>query len=146
MKRQYVLWAWKGDYLNLGAGCEMGFYNTYGSTKHCFFVQKIFTKLQMKYDSRLINTYKPQNLFGKKKHYWWITTFDAGRQGNVDPSKIGFRCVADLSVLDSSVQDRLIERVEDLSEGRWKIKVKKIEKKDSTVKEKKKAIFKWNYK
>ena len=29
MKRKYVIWAWKGDYLNLGAGCEVGFYNTY---------------------------------------------------------------------------------------------------------------------
>ena len=40
MKRKYVIWAWKGDYLNLGAGCEVGFYNTYGSTKHYFFVKK----------------------------------------------------------------------------------------------------------
>ena len=23
---EYILWAWKGDYLNLGAGCEMGIY------------------------------------------------------------------------------------------------------------------------
>ena len=24
--KKYILWAWKGDYLNLGAGCELGFY------------------------------------------------------------------------------------------------------------------------
>ena len=24
---KYILWAWKGDYVNLGAGCEMGIYH-----------------------------------------------------------------------------------------------------------------------
>ena len=126
MKRQYVIWAWKADYLNLGAGCEVGFYNTYGSTKHYFFVQKLFTELKMKYDKRIINIYKP------KKHSWWITIFDAGNQENVNPSKIGVRCIADLTVLKSSVRNKLINRLE-ISEGRWKIKKRK------------KATFTWDY-
>lgn len=30
----YNLWAWKGDYLNLGAGAEMGIYKRMGDTEH----------------------------------------------------------------------------------------------------------------
>ena len=26
IKKNYILWAWKGDYLNLGAGAELGIY------------------------------------------------------------------------------------------------------------------------
>ncbi len=126
MKRQYVIWAWKADYLNLGAGCEVGFYNTYGSTKHYFFVQKLFTELKMKYNKKSVNVYRP------KSHSWWITIFDAGNQENVDPSKIGVRCIADLTVLRSSVRNKLINRLE-VSEGRWKIKKRK------------KATFTWDY-
>ena len=48
----------------------------------------------------LINNYRPPKSKGEKVgHSWWITTFNAGMQNNVNPSKIGFRCVADLSVL-----------------------------------------------
>lgn len=25
-ERDYIFWAWKGDYLNLGAGAELGIY------------------------------------------------------------------------------------------------------------------------
>ena len=133
MKREYVIWAWKADYLNLGAGCEMGFYNTYGSTKHYFFVKKIFTELEMQYDGKTINRYNPPKSKGEKEgHSWWITTFNAGKQKNVNPSKIGFRCVADLSVMNSkNARNALVKRIKKSS--RWKIVGNK-------------ATFKWNYK
>ena len=131
MKRKYVIWAWKGDYLNLGAGCEVGFYNTYGSTKHYFFVKKIFTELEMAYDGKFVNNYKPSNSRGKKVgHSWWITTFNAGMQNNVNPSKIGFRCVADLSVLKAYARKALERRLE--KSKRWNV-------------EGNKATLKWNY-
>lgn len=127
MKRQYVIWAWKADYLNLGAGCEVGFYNTYGSTKHYFFVKRLFTELEMTYNDDSINVYIPE------KKSWWITIFDAGNQENVVPSKIGVRCIADLTVLKPSVRNRLINRLE-ISENRWEI-----------GKRKRKATFTWDY-
>ena len=131
MKRKYVIWAWKGDYLNLGAGCEVGFYNTYGSTKHYFFVKKIFTELEMRYNGNLINNYRPPKSKGEKVgHSWWITTFNAGMQNNVNPSKIGFRCVADLSVLKAYARKALERRLE--KSKRWNV-------------EGNKATLKWNY-
>ena len=131
MKRKYVIWAWKGDYLNLGAGCEVGFYNTYGSTKHYFFVKKIFTELEMQYNGNLINNYRPPKSKGEKVgHSWWITTFNAGMQNNVNPSKIGFRCVADLSVLKAYARKALERRLE--KSKRWNV-------------EGNKATLKWNY-
>ena len=131
MKRKYVIWAWKGDYLNVGAGCEVGFYNTYGSTKHYFFVKKIFTELEMRYNGNLINNYRPPKSKGEKVgHSWWITTFNAGMQNNVNPSKIGFRCVADLSVLKAYARKALERRLE--KSKRWNV-------------EGNKATLKWNY-
>ena len=131
MKRKYVIWPWKGDYLNLGAGCEVGFYNTYGSTKHYFFVKKIFTELEMRYNGNLINNYRPPKSKGEKVgHSWWITTFNAGMQNNVNPSKIGFRCVADLSVLKAYARKALERRLE--KSKRWNV-------------EGNKATLKWNY-
>ena len=131
MKRKYVIWAWKGDYLNLWAGCEVGFYNTYGSTKHYFFVKKIFTELEMRYNGNLINNYRPPKSKGEKVgHSWWITTFNAGMQNNVNPSKIGFRCVADLSVLKAYARKALERRLE--KSKRWNV-------------EGNKATLKWNY-
>ena len=120
MKRKYVIWAWKGDYLNLGAGCEVGFYNTYGSTKHYFFVKKIFTELEMRYNGNLINNYRPPKSKGEKVgHSWWITTFNAGMQNNVNPSKIGFRCVADLSVLKTYARKAAERRLK--KSKRWNV-------------------------
>jgi len=95
------------------------------------FVKKIFTELKMAYDGKFVNNYKPSNSRGKKVgHSWWITTFNAGMQNNVNPSKIGFRCVADLSVLKAYARKALEGRLE--KSKRWKL-------------EGNKATLKWNY-
>ena len=98
----------------------MGFYNTYGSTKHYFFVKKIFTELEMRYNGNLINNYRPPKSKGEKVgHSWWITTFNAGMQNNVNPSKIGFRCVADLSVLKTYARKAAERRIK--KSKRWNV-------------------------
>lgn len=95
------------------------------------FVKKIFTELEMRYNGNLINNYRPPKSKGKKVgHSWWITTFDAGMQNNVNPSKIGFRCVADLSVLKAYARKALERRLK--KSKRWKL-------------EGNKATLKWNY-
>lgn len=93
MKRKYVIWAWKGDYLNLGAGCEVGFYNTYGSTKHYFFVKKIFTELEMRYNGNLINNYRPP----KSKEKKW------GIHGGLQHLMLVCKIMSILQRLDSDV-------------------------------------------
>ena len=95
------------------------------------FVKKIFTELKMAYDGKFVNNYRPPKSKGEKVgHSWWITTFNAGMQNNVNPSKIGFRCVADLSVLKAYARKALEGRLE--KSKRWKL-------------EGNKATLKWNY-
>lgn len=38
----------------------------YGSTKHYFFVKKIFTELEMRYNGNLINNYMPAEIQRRK--------------------------------------------------------------------------------
>lgn len=68
----YTIWMWKGDYLNLGAGCETGIY--YGDGYHVNSATD--TNLHMtlslydKESGKLIFTYNPQD------PQWWITGFN----------------------------------------------------------------------
>ncbi len=68
----YTIWMWKGDYLNLGAGCETGIY--YGDDYHVNSATD--TNLYMSialYDKRTgeqIFTYNPSDA------QWWITGFN----------------------------------------------------------------------
>ena len=68
----YTIWMWKGDYLNLGAGCETGIY--FGDDYHVN--SALDTNLYMTlnlYDKRtgkLIFTYNPSD------PQWWITGFN----------------------------------------------------------------------
>lgn len=71
--KDYVLWAWKGDYLNLGAGAELGIYEQYGDSDH-YIVNKenalpMTLRLEDKYGTEII-TYTPE------EKQWWITGFN----------------------------------------------------------------------
>ncbi len=67
--KSYIFWAWKGDYLNLGAGAELGIY--YGGGWHWFVDTRLALKmtLNLKYRGRTIITYYPGKV-------WWITGFN----------------------------------------------------------------------
>lgn len=66
----YTIWAWKGDYINLGAGAELGIYR--GSSGH----RTVDTSLAMwmamivSYNNEFIVEYFPA------EHQWWITGFN----------------------------------------------------------------------
>ncbi len=96
-KRKYVLWAWKGNYLNLGAGAEMGIYtnkihlfgNVYISSpsKDQWLVdRKLSMKMAMKVkytgSNKKYKKYKGKNIitYGPGK-FWWITGFNPYIQG-----------------------------------------------------------------
>ena len=66
--KQYVLWAWKGDYLNLGAGAEIGIY--YGGEPHW----RVDKKLAMKMTMSVI--YKGKRIIYYAKNTWWLTGFN----------------------------------------------------------------------
>lgn len=77
----YIIWAWKGDYINLGAGAELGIY--YGGGSH-WSVDKSLTmnmSLWLLYNGRLIVTYTPS------QKQWWITGFNPSYQ-NVQASDL----------------------------------------------------------
>lgn len=76
----YILWAWKGDYLNLGAGAELGIYTRW---KYSDTIWKVDKSKAMKMTLKL--NYKNKTLFDYRpiEKQWWITGFDYKTQ-NVD--------------------------------------------------------------
>ena len=74
--KDWIFWAWKGDYLNLGAGAELGIYNRLSilglKTPHWLAA----TSHAMKMELRL--TYKGYTIINHKpsEKQWWITGFN----------------------------------------------------------------------
>lgn len=75
-KKDWILWAWKGDYLNLGAGAELGIYNRLcvrgHKTPHWLAATSYAMKMELKltYKGYTIIDYKPS------EKQWWITGFN----------------------------------------------------------------------
>ncbi len=70
----YVLWAWKGNYLNLGAGAELGIYERWEYSDEIWKVDKsnampMTLKLEHKTKGTLFD-WRPND------KQWWITGFD----------------------------------------------------------------------
>ena len=66
--RQLILWAWKGNYINLGAGAELGIYH--GGGPH-WYVDK---KLAM--DMSMTLKYYGKTIISRSSKTWWITGFN----------------------------------------------------------------------
>ena len=66
--KEYIIWIWKGDYINLGAGAEMGIY--YGGEPHW----KVDKKLAMAMTLKVC--YKGKTIISYSKKTWWITGFN----------------------------------------------------------------------
>lgn len=70
--QSYILWAWKGDYITLGAGAELGIY--YGGGPHWLVDKSPAMNMSMtvKYRSSTIINYTAKT--------WWITGFNPNYQ------------------------------------------------------------------
>ena len=75
--REYIFWAWKGDYVNLGAGAELGIYKRLVvngvSTEHWLVDSTNLTfpmSLKLSYNGEDIIDYNPID------NQWWITGFN----------------------------------------------------------------------
>lgn len=72
--KEYAIWAWKGNYLNLGAGAELGIYERWGTTDHYIVNHDLELPMTLElYDTRFnkkIIEYRP------KEKQWWITGFN----------------------------------------------------------------------
>lgn len=71
---QYTIWMWKGDYLNLGAGCETGIYYSKPGDYHMYSASDTGIKqtitLRDKNTGEIIFEYNPED------PTWWITGFN----------------------------------------------------------------------
>ena len=66
--KSYILWAWKGDYINLGAGAELGIYYGGGTLWRVDKGLAMNMTLTLKYKKTTIITYSEKT--------WWITGFN----------------------------------------------------------------------
>jgi len=75
----YMFWTWKGDYLNLGAGAELGIYNYSGYVGHYFAdtKDKMPMAMTLRWKGKMIFRYGPVSA-------WWMNGFDPHYQ-NVLP-------------------------------------------------------------
>ncbi len=89
----YILWAWKGDYLNLGAGAEMGIYKRMvvnGTDTDHWLVDKSLAMpmtLKLDYKGKQIISYDPKKVdpkifdpLRKGTDKWWVTGFNPDYQ------------------------------------------------------------------
>ena len=68
----YRLWYWRGDYINLGAGAEMGIYH--GGGPHWL----VDTDLAV--DMSMTLSYKGESIINYSTNTWWITGFNPAYQ------------------------------------------------------------------
>ena len=74
----FRLWAWKGDYINLGAGAELGIYHGGGPIWKTGEEYAMPMTLTLDYKKDRIISYDPikDDPKGKNTDKWWITGFD----------------------------------------------------------------------
>ena len=81
--QDYIIWVWKGDYLNLGAGAEMGIYKRAGETEHWL----VDHSLEMPMTLKLYNGIDEVFTYAPEEDQWWITGFNPYIQ-NVDANNL----------------------------------------------------------
>ncbi len=65
--KDYIFWMWKGDYLNLGAGAELGIYT--GGEPHWVVDKSLAMNMSMSLDLN------GSNIASWSERHWWITSF-----------------------------------------------------------------------
>lgn len=70
-KTNYIIWMWKGDYINLGAGAEIGIYQGGEYQNFHWYVNK---SLKMK--MTMVLTYNGKKIINYTETTWWLTGFN----------------------------------------------------------------------
>lgn len=86
--QQYTLWFWKGDYLNLGAGAEIGLYRGEGWHLDCATEYNLSMEMDLYLGIDRIISHSDQT--------WWITGFNP-EYHQVDASKMQMKATIDFS-------------------------------------------------
>ncbi len=100
----YIIWAWKGDYLNLGAGAELGIYTrmeVLGVPTDHWLVDKSLAMpmtLTLEHNGEQIISYDPKkdDPDGQNTDKWWVTGFNPNYQ-NVQASDLTATYTLDFS-------------------------------------------------
>ncbi len=79
-----MVWVWKGDYLNLGAGAELGIYKRFepfGIQIEHWLIDKDLSMpmtLEVEYEGEKIISYDPKrdDPKGQEIEKWWVTGFN----------------------------------------------------------------------
>ena len=74
---KYIFWAWKGDYLNLGAGAELGIYKASGISGHWLVDRSLALPMTLKL---VDNSGKELLTYAPTEKQWWITGFNPSYQ------------------------------------------------------------------
>ncbi len=86
--KKYILWLWKGDYINLGAGAELGIY--YGGEPHWFVDKSLTLPISMNL------MYKGISIIQHHDTTWWITGFNPNHL-NININDLTVRFTIDFS-------------------------------------------------
>ena len=79
--KQYIIWAWKGNYLNLGSGAEIGLYQKPHKLPIVNIIQWDVSSIRLPMTLNLYNYYGSddiENIFSwaPEEAQWWITGFN----------------------------------------------------------------------
>ena len=78
--KQFAIWVWKGDYINLGAGAELGIYWNYGGEQWWTGIPYAVPMTLQLIDTRN-GEYTGIFNWEPEAKQWWITGFDPSHQG-----------------------------------------------------------------
>lgn len=127
LNKTYILWAWKGDYFNLGAGGELGIYSNYINIHSLAETRNpIYSKLQVFYKGKRIIKYHPSYLC------WWITGFNPKIQYIKTANDLSLKCKADFSNVSKDLRKAFFKKAKKSYGKYWKVNKKR-----------KTATFKW---
>jgi RHS repeat-associated protein len=114
-REEFRIWAWKGDYLNMGAGAELGIYH--GGGPHWKTGKDYSMTMSIKLEDKNGVIFERNS----NKDTWWVTGFDYARKGN--PKKMTATYTLNFSVSEEmkGMYNAFVESKDflDPSKGGW---------------------------
>ena len=125
----YILYGWKGDYWNLGAGGELAIYRRFGKSEIWHVDKKlaIYMKLKVEYRKNAnqnwitIINWDPKDYFANdtsKQKQWWITGFDPQYVNKVE-SKNQLRVTYEVKFVTKGYSSSFDNKLRDAFKNRW---------------------------
>jgi RHS repeat-associated protein len=105
--KTYMLWSWKGSYMNIGAGAETGIYEKYSDTHWLTAPEKSANmELLLDMNGSQLYDYKPSEAEDRSENQkqWWITGFDSKTaMQTVHASDLTATTIIDFKTMDNGI-------------------------------------------